>query len=110
MLLRRHDNLFLLNAIRSPGQWKKLASIRFERPLKACGWQRLDDLAARAEMKLDIDQDYAEGWNQVTDGTRNVVEAIKRSNIVIEGDRLRILPSHQVLAFWRDWWAKEGGR
>jgi HEAT repeat protein len=115
ILLRERDtNLFLLNAVRRPAVWRRLAVLEIRRT----GWSMdLSRVALAADLPLVFPQRRERDPNKKLlygDDTERVKlidalqEALRGSHdAVLEEDRIVVLPSSVALEFWEKWWDEE---
>jgi HEAT repeat protein len=106
-LLASGYSLFVLNSVRSPESWKRLVSARFKAPLLSSGFRGLQEIARATGMKVAPDEDFGGPWPYLSWGARDAGEALGGSDVILEGDSLRVRSREATLRFWRDWWLRE---
>jgi HEAT repeat protein len=104
LLLSKGRNLFALNALREPRLWKKLQEVRFSKPIRGERLIGIEEVTRAAGMRMQIREDYTGEYPYPSPGARNVIEALEVTCAVLDDDRVLILPEHQALTFWRQWW------
>jgi hypothetical protein len=112
---------FELNAVRTPGTWKRLQEMELKQPLYASA----RDLIARiaGDAGLSFEEPPAQDPNRSTwmntyvrlqewGRPLTLLDALDRIRhrqwmVILENDRLRLVPREQALQFWNQWWEKE---
>lgn len=108
-----HDCRFPLNALRSPSVWAKLRATRLPGPLKGSGREVLRRIGDAAGLSIEFPADDSREWKvEIAAGTP-LLEAIEQTrwgHVVLESDRLRVLPDDAERRFWRAWWRAQQKR
>lgn len=112
---------FELNAIRRPAAWAKLKSAMLPEPFYGTPKQLVERIAAAAGLPLEglspASREYP-AWAGVylrippEDLPINGLDALDRTaqtrwTVVLESDRVRVLPRQESLEFWKAWYAEE---
>ena len=116
--------LWLLNAVRAPELWKRLQAIRVSGRRSGTALERVRQLAKEAKLEVEVVDSPvgdAERWlereSDVTDPASPqaapFVDALwwelpLEYEIVLEWNKVRLIPWASALPFWKAWW-KEGG-
>jgi len=122
----------LLNAVRSPAEWKALREISLRVCLAGDRTRLLERIGARAGLKTKLvpagdfesaswwhGRGFAGGW----DGSSTALEALNsilergsrcgqseappKFNFILERDSIVVLPAADARKFWQKWWADE---
>lgn len=118
------DGLFFMNEFRQPEAWKRLERGRIVASLHDYQKEVLGELARQAGMTIEwpADEPDRDGpwlWVRVAvhpaDGSLlgAIASALASASrprgceVVLEADRLRVLPMAQAVTFWREWWAAQ---
>ncbi len=120
VLLEEHGkHRFVLNRLRQPEMWKKLAATPRPAALTDVPRARLEQLASAAGVPLEIAPSILARSNALTDsGTwsyrRDMVSVLdglgeddRSIDVVLEADRIRVLSALSGERFWRAWWKGE---
>jgi|SRR5882672_2507486 len=119
-MLEQGQPLWPLNLIRRPEDWKRLDQTDPGGALEVKPKELLGLLAHRhglvldwSEKLLDTDPPWVTRWTfnpqRSEGGTLETFMAIAGDcgELVLERDRIRVLPRDEALRFWRDWWKSE---
>ncbi len=107
-----------LNALRRPDVWRKLHDTPLPQDMRGETDEVLVRLAVLAGMELDVSEmkDWRIGgtWRAYAvirsrGGTTSLYEAIanwpaRRYSVILESDRIRLVPRHEAREFWKAWW------
>jgi HEAT repeat protein len=121
-LLERGYHPFALNALRRPALWKELLAKHAPLRLYAPYEKLYERLAEGSGLKLDGPPegcDEHKAWTDVYQRINRwgppltIVEAFEmiedhRWSVVLEDDRIRILPYEEARRFWLEWVEREG--
>jgi hypothetical protein len=114
VLLGEELYLSWLNALRCPGEWRRLDALEAPAPLAGTSREILEALARHAGRKLDCPADPSidAWWTRLTWESQNVLDALEeaagaRYRIVLETDRIRVMSTDDALDFWRAWSEKK---
>jgi HEAT repeat protein len=116
LLLDKEYELFFLNALRSPEEWRKLSERRRLPSLRGTAsecWRRWLE-----EARLKLRESMGEKENEVVrlPAALSLLESARTlarmtsCHVVLEKDGLRALSRDQALKYWRDWWEAEQGK
>lgn len=112
-----------LNALRSPALWKKLAGIPFQGNVEGTRQEILEAVARQAGLTIERPESFpaARYWSSMPlrrfggrlpfvrlSGILLRVMQEGPWDVVLEGDRLRLIPHEEADRFWRSWWAEKG--
>ena len=110
-----------LNLLRHPEIWRQLDRKSHEGELRASPHEITVEVARQAGMKLAWPEDafrYAP-WVSgpvslfvILNETFSLLDALRQAmaydgEVILEPDRIRILPRNEALMFWRAWWSEE---
>jgi len=123
VLFEEGASLSPMNALRAPELWRKLSQSRLTRVVEGRGREVLETVARDAGFEIGWSpaalDDFlglssgkvisgVDGWSPATR-----VEALEiglrydwrdRFEMILEGDRIRIVPYPEAFAFWKAWW------
>lgn len=112
-LLDAGEELLWLNALRAPEAWKQLSETKVNRGLSGRLDEMLQPLVKAAGISLEAtehEEPWMNDWRSVGKlECRTALDALKaalcrKPGVILEEDRIRILPYDQLRQFWRDWW------
>lgn len=120
-LLGESGSPLSLNALRRPDAWRRLSSTSVEGSQRGSKREIIERLAERADTRVTWPSDSSMeellslAERRVIQNWRNSLTLLNgmklvlgwRHEIVLEPDRIRILPREEALTFWRAWWAKQ---
>jgi hypothetical protein len=112
---------FELNAVRKPDVWKRLREKELKAPVYASARDLISMIAKEAGLSLEEPPGnsperptWANYYQSLQEWGRplTLLEALDRVRhrhwmVVLEDDRIRIVPKNEALAFWKEWWEKE---
>jgi len=114
LLLQNEEDLAPLNALRQPQAWERLQATMF------VSVEAVHDLAWKIDFvqtKTGMTVERAAGYPQThplpqRSGRLTLLEALRdaideRYELVLESERIRILPREDALKFWKAWWREE---
>ncbi len=122
VLLREARELTALNAGRQPGAWRLLADAPSPPSGSAAARDRVRELARAAGFEVDWTGAHAlddRGWaaSLPPDASATVLPALESAlrlpdggpgpyEMILEPDRIRLVPRDEALRFWRAWWGE----
>jgi HEAT repeat protein len=116
-LLKRGEKLWPANALRQPEIWERLGKARLSEDIEGPPERLLERLAKLAGLGLDLgrttwgDDEALFPRDERIDcraGRRTLLEAFEevihyRYEIILEADRVLLVPRNDAVAFWRAW-------
>jgi hypothetical protein len=111
-----------LNAIRAPEAWDRLVKGRLAEDWEGTRPQLLERVAREAGLRPELPPVKSLGedlwtaqWVRIRSrgGSATLLEALDRVmdfrpfDVIVEADRLRILPREEARQTWKTWWEKE---
>ena len=108
-----------LNALRQPELWGRLGKTTLDRDLKGTFHEVAEALGRQAGLpvvspvegkpgqKYEIHALGDQGMS-VLEGLERFISYDNKFEVILEPDRIRILPRGEALAFWLAWWREEG--
>ena len=118
ILLEEGRGLFSLNAVRAPELWRRLESTPLPGELRGTGRDLLERVARLADLEAEIpevlpyavDSDLSRErtidpgrGRTLLDALDELLDGAERPCLILEADRLRLLPRGEAWGFWSDW-------
>jgi HEAT repeat protein len=112
---------FELNAVRTPQVWKRLRETELKGPVYASARDLIALIAKEAGMSFEeppANDPNRSTWTNTYFRIQEwaypltLLDALDRIRhrswmVILENDRLRLVPREQALEFWKSWWEKE---
>jgi HEAT repeat protein len=112
VILGEEYDLNGLNALRQPELWQRLEALGVETPIEGTSREILERLAKMAGLRLDCPSHPTldQWWMRISWEFITFVGAVNDAagsgfRIVVEPDRIRVLPRDHALEFWRSWFS-----
>jgi HEAT repeat protein len=107
-------SLVALNAFREPQLWERLKEQKTKRSFSGKDAEVLKSLADEAGLRMEsLPEEFLKHQGAWTAGMDTpVLFALKASvhspwDLILEADRIRVLPREEALKFWTSWWKGE---
>ncbi len=113
LLEQKDARLELLNGVRRPEAWARLRSLKLKEPLEGTEAELRARLEKEAGLKIEWPVKPLPPRRLQEKGDPLLFVEVLRSlvdgwpEIVVESDRLRLIPPDEARTFWSDWWAGE---
>jgi hypothetical protein len=117
VLLEGEADLFLLNAVRQPEEWRRLAGRELANDLEPASANLQESVAGNGSFQWDfaaLDPLESEMWLSDDSIDKSsllaVLENIAASSamdMVVEPGRIAVLPRDKAVEFWKAWWEAE---
>jgi HEAT repeat protein len=113
-LLKAEAYLTWINAARHADVWRRLDSLKVPTPIEGTAREILEQVSKQAGLILECPADpfLDRWWMRISWESVNVLDAAADAagaayTIVLEPDRIRVVPHDDALEFWRKWLEEE---